>query len=328
MQNLRENASLIFTVLNEEESILTFLDSISAQTSEVSQIVCVDGGSDDKTVQILKKWAEGQETEVTVYEGQDLSISEGRNLAIAHSKCGRILVADAGTQLDPNWVSSMIFAFDSNPDSAVISGWFKPLKAGYWQNLIGAATTPRLEEIDPASFLPSHRSVGFLKSAWASVGGYPEWLDYCEDLVLDLKFKEAGFKFTFAPGAIALWSARPSLAGFFKQYYRYSRGDGKANLWKTRHLARYVFYCLFIATFLGGLIEANIFLLASLALLGARSFGYSKRVWLSYRVDVREAIHLLLSVPLISLVGDLAKMLGYPVGVFWRINNLKRKVGN
>ena len=74
------------------------------------------------------------------------------------------------------------------------------------------------------------------------MGGYPEWLDYCEDLVFDLALQQSGARFAFAPRAIAWFRPRGSLAAFFRQYYRYARGDGKADLWRARHAIRYAVY--------------------------------------------------------------------------------------
>ena len=56
------------------------------------------------------------------------------------------------------------------------------------------------EDINPQTFLPSSRSVAFCKTAWEAVGGYPEWLDYSEDLVFDMALKEDVGNFAFAPG--------------------------------------------------------------------------------------------------------------------------------
>ena len=46
------------------------------------------------------------------------------------------------------------------------------------------------------------------------------------------------------PTAIAHFRPRSSLRAFFKQYYRYSRGDGKADLWRKRHAIRYGAYAV------------------------------------------------------------------------------------
>ena len=86
--------------------------------------------------------------------------------------------------------------------------------------------------------------MAFTKAAWQAVGGYPEWLDYCEDLIFDFALRDKFRPFAFAPEAIAYFKPRSSLKSFFRQYYLYARGDGKANLWLKRHLIRYGTYLI------------------------------------------------------------------------------------
>ena len=77
-----------------------------------------------------------------------------------------------------------------------------------------------------------------------AAGGYPEWLDYCEDLIFDLRLRDLCSPFAWAPSAVAHFRPRSSLRAFYKQYYRYARGDGKADLWRKRHAIRYATYLL------------------------------------------------------------------------------------
>jgi hypothetical protein len=84
--------------------------------------------------------------------------------------------------------------------------------------------------------------VAFRKEAWAGAGGYPEWLDYCEDLVFDFCLLADAGQAVFAPAALVYFRPRPNLAAFGRQYYRYARGDGKADLWAGRHAIRYATY--------------------------------------------------------------------------------------
>src|SRR5258707_13813115 len=81
-----------------------------------------------------------------------------------------------------------------------------------------------------------------LHDALPILGGYPEWLDYCEDLVFDLALQNAGHLFGFAPEAKVWFRPRGSLVAFFRQYFRYARGDGKADLFRRRHAIRYAVY--------------------------------------------------------------------------------------
>jgi GT2 family glycosyltransferase len=162
--------------------------------------------------------------------------------------------------------------------------------------------------------LPSSRSILFRRAAWERVGGYPEWLDYCEDLVFDLALRRSGCTFAFAPEAIAHFRPRRSLAAFFRQYYLYVRGDGKAGLWARRHAVRYATY-VFAALVVGRRRRW-----AWLLPLGA--VAYTRRPYARLKLDTlspTEAVLAVAMVPLIRFTGDLAKMLGYPVGICWRV---------
>ena len=50
---------------------------------------------------------------------------------------------------------------------------------------------------------------------------YPEWLDYCEDLLFDFAIRAQCGGFSFAPNAIVYFRPRGSLRSFYKQYYLY-----------------------------------------------------------------------------------------------------------
>ena len=184
----------------------------------------------------------------------------------------------------------------------------------------GATVLPALADVKPEKFLPSSRSVAFRRAAWERVGGYPEWLDYCEDLIFDFKLRELG-PFAFAPQALAHFRPRKSLVAFFRQYYRYARGDGKADLWRVRHAIRYSAYLIAVpAIFLLGLWRTPLWWLP-LLVGGAIMFQTPyKRLWPMIQshgfVDKVKAI---LWVPIIRVTGDVAKMMGYPVGILWRL---------
>src|SRR5262249_41279249 len=107
---------------------------------------------------------------------------------------------------------------------------------------LGATTLPELRDIAPARFMPSSRSVAFRRPAYEAVGGYPGWLDFCEDLILDFNLKAKFERFGFAPDAVAYFRPRETLSAFLRQYYQYARGDGKANLFPRRHLILYLTY--------------------------------------------------------------------------------------
>ena len=204
--------------------------------------------------------------------------------------------------------------------ATVCSGWFEPDPYTDFEVVMGATVLPTRGDIDPESFLPSSRSVAFSKAAWEAVGGYPEWLDYSEDLVFDFALREKYGTFPFVDTAVAYFRPRSSLRSFFRQYYTYARGDGKAKLWPLRHLIRYITYLVELPMVFVMIWREKWLGWALLFTgVGAYSRRPAQRLWLTmwaWRPPSRLRAFAL--IPIIRFVGDVSKMLGYPVGLLWR----------
>lgn len=323
------NVTLIFTVLNEAKSIGALLDTIAAQTRRPDEIVVCDGGSNDNTVKMLQ---DENRLNIRVIVERGANISRGRNIAIAAATHELIACTDAGVRLDPRWLEQLIAPL-SNPQpkiqnpKSVSAGFFLPDPRSTFEIAMSATVLPQREDIAPATFLPSSRSVAFTKAAWQQVGGYPEWLDYCEDLIFDLRLHDAFGAFAFAPDAIVYFRPRGSLRSFFKQYTLYARGDGKSDLFLKRHLIRYAIYLVALPLLLVGLITGAL-LVKLLCLMGllAGFIVYTRTPYrrlgtLAQGLLLWEKIKTALLVPVIRVTGDMAKMLGYPAGVWWRVKN-------
>ncbi len=193
---LRHNSgmhvSVIVTVYNERSSIERLLDSLGRQTRRPDEIVICDGGSRDGTADLIRQYCADN---ADVYPPLRLlvepgaNISRGRNLAIDAAQGPVIAATDAGVRLADDWLEQLVAAWDravDEPDAPLaVAGFFLPDIDGVFQTAMSATVLPLADDIDPDTFLPSSRSVAFTKQAWASAGGYPEWLDYCEDLLFD-----------------------------------------------------------------------------------------------------------------------------------------------
>lgn len=312
------NISVISTVKNEGEALRPLLDSLIQQSILPDEIIICDGGSTDNTLEILAEYKEWLPLHIIVAPGAN--ISQGRNRAIAAAQGPIIAVTDAGVVLAPCWLEDLTKPL-MEKQARVVSGWFEPDPYTDFEVVMSATVLPSRQDIDPDSFLPSSRSVAFLKEAWAEVGGYPEWLDYSEDLLFNMALREKNGAFPFAETAVAYFRPRSSLRSFFKQYYFYARGDGKANLWGTRHAIRYFTY-LFALPIILRLIwnEKRAGWLFLLLGTGVYSRRPAERLWQTtwgWRPPSRARAFAL--IPIIRLVGDVAKMLGYPAGVLWRL---------
>jgi cellulose synthase/poly-beta-1,6-N-acetylglucosamine synthase-like glycosyltransferase len=263
----------------------------------------------------------------------------GRNAAIRAASGEIICSTDAGVRLDASWLEELTRAFAASgadslagsrsPRVDVVAGFFVPDPQGIFETALAATTLPALRDIRPATFLPSSRSIAFRKSAWEAVGDYPEWLDYCEDLIFDLALRSRGSAFAFEPHAVVHFRPRGSLRAFFKQYYRYARGDGKANLWLKRHIARYLTYFVALPLLLALTITVpQVSLVVWLAAAAFMFYTPYRRLFPMLRgLSLLDQVTASAWVPAIRVTGDLAKMIGYPVGVAWRLRFRKQGSG-
>lgn len=302
--------SVVVTVLNEAGSIGELLESLCHQTLAPDEVVIVDGGSTDGTAELARTFKDRLPLVVLVHPG--CTIAGGRNRAIEGAKGEFIAVTDAGVRLSPGWLEALIRPL-AGGRTHVSSGFFASDPRSVFELALGAATLPLAGEVKPEEFLPSSRSVAFTRAAWTRVGGYPEALDFCEDLVFDMRLREAGHRFAWVPEAVAHMRPRPDLPSFFKQYYRYARGDGKADLWRRRHAVRY-------GSYLALLLGLRTPWLWPLLLAGGAA--YLRRPMTRLKMSglaPAERAEALAWLPVIRLVGDVAKMLGYPAGVWWRL---------
>ena len=319
--------AIVATVLNEGESIRRLMDSLCAQTRRPDEIVIVDGGSLDNTVTVLREYEGRLPLRVLVEPGAN--ISAGRNRAIAAAQGDIIAVTDAGVTLERDWLEHLTCPLLDDPALEVVGGFFRADPYTIFEAALGATTLPLEDEIKAETFLPSSRSVAFRKRAWEAVGGYPEWLDFCEDLIFDLRLKAATPPFAFAPRAVAWFRPRTSLRSFYRQYYLYARGDGKADLWRKRHAIRYATYLVALPLLIWLGLKVHPLCFGGLLLGGA---AYLRAPYRRLPAVLGEAsprlhatpggwLYAAALVPVIRVVGDVAKMIGYPVGWAWRLRH-------
>ncbi|MAU12644.1 MAG: glycosyl transferase family 2 [Anaerolineaceae bacterium] len=316
--------SLIATVLNEGASIDRLLDSLAMQTRVPDEIIIVDGGSRDDTVVRMVSWAKA--LPLTVIESPGCNISQGRNRAIEQVTGEILVITDAGVRLANDWLEKLVQPLLEDSSVGVAAGFFRADPHTVFEAAMGATVLPLEDEIDAASFLPSSRSVAMRTSLAKQVSGYPEWLDYCEDLIFDLRLKLLDAKFAFVPSAVVDFRPRGSLRAFYKQYYLYARGDGKADLWRKRHAIRYITYLVALPILLVLAIAVHpAFWL--LLLIGGGIYlrqPYRRLPTIMQRAPRKDALAWLYAIaliPVIRIVGDVAKMIGYPVGWRWRLTN-------
>jgi glycosyltransferase involved in cell wall biosynthesis len=310
--------SLVCTVRDEADNIADLLDSMLGQTRPPDEIVVNDNHSRDATPAIVERYIAAGHPIRLVRGGHN--IPSGRNNAIRHARGAIVACTDAGLTLDPSWLERIVAPIERGA-ADVVGGFFRAAPRSLFELALAATNYREATEIDPAAFLPFGQSVAFRKACWERVGGYPEWASHCEDLLFDLALRRSGARFAFAPEALVFFRPRESLGAFARQYFLYARGDGVANLWPRRHALRYATYLGAAATLLAARRRPW---LAALLLPGLAAYTRAPLRRLRRRAPAlgpRSQIVTAALIPIIRVVGDVAKMAGYPAGVLRRLRD-------
>lgn len=236
----REDVSVITTVYNEAGSIGRFLESYREQTAWADEFIVVDGGSTDKTPEVIEQYGKAHPyLNIKVLVDETCSkrhcrgpIARGRNVAITNAGNEIIAVTDAGCLLSRKWLEEITKPF-AGTAADVVAGWYEPLTEAEFQRRYAEIFLPNLQTVDRESFLPSSRSIAFRKDAWSKVGGYPEQTYTAEDTAFDMLLKSAGCRFHFNEKALVYWDCPKSLEEACRKHCLYGFGDGQYRLFMS-----------------------------------------------------------------------------------------------
>lgn len=110
--------SIIVPVLNVEEYLGQCLESIKCQTYSSYEVICVDGGSSDGSLQILKEFAEADERFIVVEEHCS-SVGEARNTGLSLSKGKYIAFIDGDDYVEKELLAVTITRAEETGSEAV-----------------------------------------------------------------------------------------------------------------------------------------------------------------------------------------------------------------
>jgi len=307
--------SVIVTVLNESHSVTALLTALAHQTLLADEIVMVDGGSDDGTVDQIKTISRQLKLPVKVFR-QPGNRSVGRNHAITKAHHEIIAITDAGCEPHPNWLAELVAKYDSVKKAA---GQQLVVIAGYYdarpRNALEAAAVPYFlvmpDRVDSTHFLPATRSMLLEKAAWQLVGGFDEDLDPSEDYALAKKLEAmptvhldftAKAKVTWIPPKLSIWR-------FSLMIYKFARGDIKAKIIRPKVIGIFVRY---VVAMIAGMVVALLSIKAAI-ILGLIGVGVYT-LW-AIKKNARYAPEAWYWLPILQIASDLAVMAGFLSGV-------------
>lgn len=307
--------TFIMTVLNEEKTIELLLRSILFQSKRPDEIIIVDGGSKDKTLDLIKNWIAKirsgdfrKRIKIIVKEGNR---SIGRNEAVKRASNEIIVCSDSGCILDKNWIKNITSPF-KNEKTDVVAGYYKGLVESVFEKSLIPYILIMPDKLNPKIFLPSARSMAFKKDIWKKVGGFPTNLSSNEDYFFAKKLKRYGANITFRRNAIVNFLPRKNLLEAFVMFFNYAMGDSESGIVRPKVVfifIRYVltlWFIIYAYYFRLFFIVEVIFYILLLYIVWAILKNYKY-------VQDREGLVFL---PLIQITSDIAVITGSTLGFF------------
>ncbi|HEY2069726.1 MAG TPA: polysaccharide deacetylase family protein [Rhizomicrobium sp.] len=229
--------TVIIPAYNEEQVIATTVRGIMASTYKNLEILVIDDGSKDKTLDVLHENFDG-ESSVTIVGIPNGGKANALNYGLTLAQGSVIVALDADTQFERDTIARLVRWFTEEDIGAVAGN----AKVGNrinmitrWQALeyIVAQNLERraLAALGTLTVVPG--AVGaWRKSVLVELGGFPPDT-MAEDQDLTIAIQREGYGVGFDSSAIAWTEAPQKVRGLAKQRFRWAYGTLQC-LWKYR----------------------------------------------------------------------------------------------
>jgi len=234
---------IVVPCLNEEHYIGSLLEWVDPVAEKIgARIVVVDGGSDDRTAQIVEDFAR-RTNRVELMHNPARIQSAGINLAaVGFGLQSRyILRLDAHGKYPVDFCEQLLAdAEETHADSVVVSMCTEGMEliqranAAIQNSRLGTGGSKH-RHLSGGEWVDHGHHALFRTEAFLAVGGYDENFSHNEDAEFDHRLKLNGFRIWLSGRTQMVYYPRGTFSGLFKQYMAYGRGRAK-NLLKHRTL--------------------------------------------------------------------------------------------
>lgn len=223
--------TLVIPVRDEARTIAALLRSIDEQTAPPAQVLFVDAGSTDSTVQLLTEHARQDSRYSVIDAGGVATPGRARNVGVAAARHEWIAMTDAGITLSATWLQMLWQAHLTHERAEIVYGSYEfDVRSLFEECAAVAYGVPK--QPTPAGLCRGAQVVSCLvrRSAFDAVGGFVD-LRAGEDETFTRALEAKGVVTAWAPEAVVWWRLRPDLVSTFERFrlysYHYVLGAGK-----------------------------------------------------------------------------------------------------
>jgi glycosyltransferase involved in cell wall biosynthesis len=195
-------ASFVIPVLNEEKRLPVVLDSLQNQKVDDMEIIVVDGGSSDRSVEIAERYG------CKVVEVKERGIGLARSVGVKHARGEFVFSCSADAVYPSHWASTLLTHLDDN--DVVYGPVISHPDEGVLEYYVSHISFPVLMFLTNFTHLPfvSGDNVAFKKQVVKSVGVFNPRLKSLEDVEFVFRAKRHGFSVKFVKDAYVFTSPR------------------------------------------------------------------------------------------------------------------------
>jgi glycosyltransferase involved in cell wall biosynthesis len=220
--------SVVLTTKNEEKNIGELLDSLTVQEGPY-EVIVVDAASTDKTQEIVKKYSQKNNSiKLFIYPG---TRAASMNYGIKQSTGDAVAFIGGDDIAEKHWIQELR---KSMKNADIVVG--KLVSKG--EDRFQALENVKLFHKGVNISYPGTNTT-YKKEILDKLGGFDSLLFSAEDLDLNYRAVDLGYKITFNENAKVYYRSRNSIYEFFKQSFWYGAGRKllglkHGNIW-SRH---------------------------------------------------------------------------------------------
>ncbi|WP_306317759.1 MULTISPECIES: bifunctional polysaccharide deacetylase/glycosyltransferase family 2 protein [unclassified Streptomyces] len=238
LREIRDPVTVLVPAYNEEAGIGATLRSLLASTHQRLQIIVIDDGSSDRTVEIADEYAR-RDPRIQVVCQPNSGKAAALNHGLKYTRCPYVVMVDSDTVFEADAIQRLVQPL-AHPAVGAVSGNTKvgnrKRLLGRWQHLeyvFGFNLDRRMFEVLECMTTVPGAIGAFRLDALMGVGGLSEDT-LAEDTDLTMALWRAGWRVVYEETAIAWTEVPTSFRQLWRQRYRWCYGTLQA-MWKHRH---------------------------------------------------------------------------------------------
>lgn len=213
-------------VYNEEEYIENVLKFFIESKPDDKELILVDGGSTDRTIEIIKKWIE-RYNNIRLMHNRNKYVPFALNLAIKNSTGDPIVRLDAHTIYEKNYFEKILETFEKT-NADIVGGPMRKIGSTDFQLAVAYATTSlfgignsKIHKID-YNGESDHVYLGaWRRNLFNEIGFFDERLIRNQDDEFHYRARSFGKRIYLSSEIISYYYPRKTFSGLFKQYFQY-----------------------------------------------------------------------------------------------------------